>query len=78
MPKYFHHSRIRKNHLGIHKDPHSAFIAGVDLKASAEPHGHERMDQNSMAMTELIGLKHVMHWKKLLITLTSRQTTRPV
>ena len=32
----FHHDRIRKNHLGIHKDPCAAFNAGVDLKASAD------------------------------------------
>jgi hypothetical protein len=37
MTRAFHHSRIRKNRSGItHKDPCAAFVAGVDLKESAD------------------------------------------
>jgi hypothetical protein len=36
MTRQFQHSRIRKNHLGIHKDPCAAFNAGVNLRESAD------------------------------------------
>jgi hypothetical protein len=49
MTRQFHHSRIRKNHLGIHKDPHAAFIAGVDLRASADATWARRNGSNDAA-----------------------------